>query len=175
MTGAANLIFPNRAAGSLAERDGKVVGSLLIGQNFTSAKYFHGRPSATTATDPNDASKTVAAPYNADNSAGSNLAPTAKALAERVKADLATLHAENPGETVPADLLTTSASGLDPHISREAAWFQVPRVAKARNLPMPQVAELVNQLTEGRWLGLLGEPRVNVLELNLALDQLKSS
>jgi K+-transporting ATPase ATPase C chain len=174
MTGAAQFLFPRQAAGSLVERDGKVVGSMLIGQNFTSPKYFHPRPSATTDTDPNDASKTIAAPYNAHNSSGSNLAPTAKALADRVKADLAALQAENPGVTVPADLLTTSASGLDPDISPQAAFFQVPRVARARNLPAPQVAALVRQQTEGRWLGLLGEPRVNVLALNLALDRLSA-
>ena len=174
MTGAARLLFPRQAAGSLVERDGKVVGSMLIGQNFTSPKYFHARPSATTDTDPSDSSKTIAAPYNAANSSGSNLAPTAKALVDRVKADLAALAAENPGVTVPADLLTTSASGLDPDISPQAAFFQVPRVARARNLPAPQVAALVRQQTEGRWLGLLGEPRVNVLALNLALDWLSA-
>jgi K+-transporting ATPase ATPase C chain len=172
MTGAAHLIFPHQAEGSLVERDGKVVGSMLIGQNFTSPKYFRGRPSATTAADPNDASKTIAAPYNADNSSGSNLAPTAKALADRVKADLAALQAENPGMTVPADLLTTSASGLDPDISPEAAYFQAPRVAHARGLSAQRVNAVVRQHIRGRWLGLLGEPRVNVLALNLALDQL---
>jgi len=175
MTGAAQLLFPRQAAGSLVERDGKVVGSALIGQNFTSPKYFHARPSATSATDPNDSSKTIAAPYNAANSSGSNLAPTAKTLADRVKADLATLEAENPGVKVPADMLTTSASGLDPHISPLAAHFQVPRVAKARNLSADQVQVLVWQQTEGRWLGLLGEPRVNVLALNLALDRLSAA
>jgi K+-transporting ATPase ATPase C chain len=172
MTGAAQLLFPRQAAGSLVERDGKGVGSALIGQNFTSPKYFHGRPSATTDTDPADSSKTIAAPYNAANSSGSNLAPTARALAERVKADLTALQAENPGVTVPADLLTTSASGLDPHISPQAALFQVPRVAAARNLRTDRVEALVLRQTERRWLGVLGEPRVNVLALNLALDRL---
>jgi K+-transporting ATPase ATPase C chain len=174
MTGAARLLFPRQAAGSLVERDGKVVGSMLIGQNFTSPKYFHARPSATTDTDPSDSSKTIAAPYNAANSSGSNLAPTAKALVDRVKADLAALAAENPGVTVPADLLTTSASGLDPDISPQAALFQVPRVARARSLPVAQVEALVRRQTRGRWLGLLGEPRVNVLALNLALDWLSA-
>ena len=171
MTGVAQIAFPHRAAGSLVERDGKLVGSVLIGQYFTSPKYFHGRPSPTVATDPNDSSKTIAAPYNAGNSGGSNLGPTSKALADRVKADVAELQKENPGVPVPADLVTTSGSGLDPDISPAAAAFQVPRVAKARNLPPEQVAALVRQMTHGRWLGLLGEPRVNVLALNLALDE----
>ena len=139
---------------------------------FTSDKYFHGRPSATTAPDPNDSTKTVAAPYNAQNSGGSNLGPSNKALIDRVQGDIDTLKKENPSASVPIDLVTTSASGLDPHISPEAALFQVPRVAKARNLPEDRVRQLVADHTEGRWLGLLGEPRVNVLELNLALDKL---
>ena len=172
MTGLAGVLFPRQAAGSLVERDGKVVGSSLIGQNFADAKYFHGRPSATTDTDPNDASKTVPAPYNAASSGGSNLGPTSKALADRVKDDVARLKAENPGVPVPGDLVTTSASGLDPDISPEAALFQVPRVAKARNLPVERVRGLVDAGTEGRLLGLIGEPRVNVLALNLALDRL---
>jgi len=172
VTGIAGAVFPAKAAGSLIERDGHVVGSSLIGQNFTSAGYFHGRPSATTAADPADATKTVPAPYNASNSAGSNLGPTSAALAERVKGDLDTLKAGNPGAAVPVDLVTTSGSGLDPDISPEAALFQVPRVAKARSLPEDRVRALVTARIEGRTLGVIGEPRVNVLALNLALDDL---
>jgi potassium-transporting ATPase KdpC subunit len=172
MTGIAQVIFPRQAQGSLIERDGKVVGSELIGQVFESAKYFHGRPSATTAPDPNDATKTVPAPYNAANSGGSNLGPSNKALIDRVQGDLDKLKQENSSAPVPPDLVTTSASGLDPHISPEAALFQVPRVAKARNVPEDRIRQLVADHTEGRFLGLLGEPRVNVLLLNLALDQL---
>jgi K+-transporting ATPase ATPase C chain len=171
MTGIAEVIFPHQAQGSLIERDGQVVGSELIGQVFTSDKYFHGRPSATTATDPNDSTKTIAAPYNAANSGGSNYGPSNKALIDRVQGDIDTLKKENPSATVPIDLVTTSASGLDPHISPDAALFQVPRVAKARNLPEDRVRQLVAEHTEGRLFGLLGEPRVNVLELNLALDK----
>ncbi len=170
MTGIAGAIFPAKASGSLIERDGHVVGSSLIGQSFTGAGYFHGRPSATTAPDPADATKTVPAPYNASNSSGSNLGPTSTALADRVKGDLATLKAENPKEAVPVDLVTTSGSGLDPNISPEAAQFQVPRVAAARHIPEDKLRALVTSRTEGRTLGLLGEPRVNVLALNLALD-----
>ena len=170
MTGIAGVLFPRQAQGSLIERDGKVVGSALIGQEFKEDKYFHGRPSATVAPDPNDSTKTVSAPYNAANSSGSNLGPTSKALADRLKEDVDKLKAENPNASVPVDLVTTSGSGLDPHISPEAAEFQVPRVAKARNLPEGQVKQLVASNTEGRLLGLLGEPRVNVLALNLALD-----
>ena len=172
MTGLAGAIFPAKAAGSLIERDGTVIGSSLIGQNFTGAGYFHGRPSATTAPDPADASKTVPAPYNAANSSGSNLGPTSAALAERVKADVEALKAENPGAPVPVDLVTTSGSGLDPDISPEAAYFQVPRVAKARNIPQDKLRDLVTARIEGRTLGVLGEPRVNVLALNLAVDDL---
>jgi potassium-transporting ATPase KdpC subunit len=172
MTGIAQVIFPYQANGSMIERDGKVVGSELIGQNFTSDKYFHGRPSATTAPDPKDPSKTISAPYNAANSGGSNLGPSNKALVDRVKGDIATLQKENPGKAVPIDLVTTSGSGLDPDISPEAALFQLPRVAKARNLPEDRLRQLVEDNTEGRWLGILGEPRVNVLQLNLALDRL---
>ena len=172
ITGIAGVLFPAKAAGSLIERDGHVVGSSLIGQSFATAGYFHGRPSATTAADPADATKTVPAPYNAANSAGSNLGPTSAALAERVKGDLDALKAENPGATVPVDLVTTSGSGLDPDISPEAALFQVPRVAKARSLPEDRVRALVTSRIEGRTLGVLGEPRVNVLALNLALDDL---
>jgi potassium-transporting ATPase KdpC subunit len=170
ITAVAGAIFPKQAEGSLIEKDGKVVGSALIGQEFKSDKYFHGRPSATTAPDPNDSTKTVPAPYNAANSGGSNLGPTSKALADRVKEDVEKLKAENPSQPVPIDLVTTSASGLDPDISPEAALFQVPRVAKARNLSEDRVRQLVTDNTQGRLGGLLGEPRVNVLALNLALD-----
>jgi K+-transporting ATPase ATPase C chain len=170
MTGIAGVIFPTQAAGSLIERDGKVVGSALIGQEFKDEKYFHGRPSATVAPDPNDATKTVPAPYNAANSGGSNLGPTSKALADRLKEDVDKLKAENPSQPVPVDLVTTSASGLDPDISPEAALFQVPRVAKARGLPEEKVRQLVTETTAARLAGLIGEPRVNVLALNLALD-----
>jgi K+-transporting ATPase ATPase C chain len=172
MTGIAGVIFPRQAQGSLIERDGKVVGSELIGQEFTSDKYFHGRLSATTAPDPKDSSKTVPAPYNAANSGGSNLGPTNKALIERVQGDVDKLKQENPSAPVPIDLVTTSGGGLDPHISPAAALFQVPRVAKARNLPEDRVRQLVDDHAEGRLLGLLGEPRVNVLALNLALDSI---
>lgn len=174
MTGIAGTIFPRQAQGSLIEKDGKIIGSALIGQVFESDKYFHGRPSATLGPDPKDASKTVSAPYNASNSMGSNLGPTSKALADRLKDDVDKLKAENPNAAVPVDLVTTSGSGLDPDISAAAALFQVPRVAKARNLPEPAVRALVEAQTEGRTFGLLGEPRVNVLKLNLALDALKS-
>jgi potassium-transporting ATPase KdpC subunit len=172
MTGIAEVIFPRQAQGSLIERDGKVVGSELIGQVFTSDKYFHGRPSATTAPDPKDATKTIPAPYNAANSGGSNLGPSNKALIDRVQAGIEALKKENAAAPVPADLVTTSASGLDPHISAEAALFQVPRIAKARNMPEDRIRQLVEENTEGRFLGLLGEPRVNVLMLNLALDRI---
>src|SRR6201990_1680025 len=170
ITAIAGVVFPDQAEGSLIERDGKVVGSTLIGQEFKEDKYFHGRPSVTLAPDPNDATKTVPAPYNAANSGGSNLGPTSKALADRVKEDVEKLKAENPNMPVPVDLVTTSASGLDPDISPEAALFQVPRVAKARKLPEDRVTQLVTENTRGRLAGLLGEPRVNVLALNLALD-----
>jgi K+-transporting ATPase ATPase C chain len=174
ITGIAQIVFPRQAQGSMIERDGHVVGSALIGQTFADDKYFHGRPSATTAPDPKDSTKTVAAPYNAANSGGSNLGPSNKALIDRVQGDLAKLKQENPAAPVPLDLVTSSASGLDPDISPEAAQFQVPRIAKARNLPENRVRELVADQTEGRFLGLLGEPRVNVLLLNLALDRLTS-
>ena len=144
----------------------------VIGQNFTADKYFHGRPSATLGPDPTDATKTILVPYNAVNSMGSNLGPTSKALAERVAASYNALKAENPNMPVPVDLVTASASGLDPDVSPEGALFQVPRVAKARNLPEQQVSELVTKHIEGRFLGFIGEPHVNVLQLNLALDQL---
>jgi K+-transporting ATPase ATPase C chain len=171
MTAIAGAIFPAQAQGSLIEKDGKVVGSALIGQEFKDDKYFHGRLSATLAPDPNDSTKTVSAPYNAANSGGSNLGPTSKALADRLKEDVDKLKSENPNATVPVDLVTTSASGLDPDISPDAAQFQVPRVAKARNLPEDAVKQLVASNVQGRLLGLLGEPRVNVLALNLALDR----
>jgi potassium-transporting ATPase KdpC subunit len=172
MTGLAQLLFPHQANGSLTVMNGKVVGSDLIGQNFASAKYFHGRPSATTEPDPKDSSKTIAVPYAADNSAGSNLGPTSKALVDRVKGDAAKLHAENPTTPVPVDLVTASASGLDPDITPAAALFQVPRVAKARGLSEASVRQLVEQHVEGRFLGIIGEPHVNVLKLNMALDDL---
>src|SRR5262249_35345486 len=143
----------------------------LIGQQFTGDGYFHGRPSATNTPDPNDATKTVDAPYNAANSGGSNLGPTNKTLIDRVKGDVDKLKAENPSARVPIDLVTTSGGGLDPHLSPEAALFQVSRVAKARSLAEDRVRQLVNEHTEGRTLGFLGEPRVNVLALNLALDR----
>jgi K+-transporting ATPase ATPase C chain len=171
MTWIAGLVFPYQAQGSMIERDGHVVGSALIGQPFASDQYFHGRPSATTAPDPKDATKTVPAPYNAANSGGSNLGPSNKALVDRVQGDIDALKKENPAAAVPPDLVTTSASGLDPDISPEAALFQVPRVAKARNLPEDRVRQLVSEHVDGRFLGLLGEPRVNVLALNLALDR----
>jgi potassium-transporting ATPase KdpC subunit len=170
MTAIAGVIFPKQAEGSLIEKDGKVVGSALIGQEFKDDKYFHGRPSATTAADPADATKTVPAPYNAANSSGSNLGPTSKALNDRVKEDVDKLKAENGSAAVPIDLVTTSGSGLDPDISPEAAQFQVPRVAKARNMPEERVSQLVTENTQGRLADVLGEPRVNVLALNLALD-----
>jgi K+-transporting ATPase ATPase C chain len=170
MTEIAGAMFPRQAQGSLIERDGKVVGSALIGQEFKDDKYFHGRPSATTAPDPADSTKTVPVPYNAANSGGSNLGPTSKALNDRIKQDVDKLKAENPGARVPLDLVTTSASGLDPDISPEGAQFQVPRVAKVRGMPLDRVRQLVAENTSGRLIGLLGEPRVNVLALNLALD-----
>ena len=170
MTGITGAIFPEQAQGSLIEKDGKVIGSTLIGQEFKEDKYFHGRPSATVAPDPADSSKTVPAPYNAANSGGSNLGPTSKTLADRLNEDVEKLKAENPNAAVPVDLVTTSGSGLDPDISPEAALFQVPRIAKARKLPEGRVRQLVTENTRGRLAGLVGEPRVNVLALNLALD-----
>ena len=174
MTGIAQVLFPTQAQGSLIVQDGKVVGSAMLGQPFNDPKYFHGRPSATTAPDPQDSSKTVEAPYNAANSGGSNLGPTSKALADRITADVERLKAENPSAPVPIDLVTTSGSGLDPDISPDAAYFQVPRVAKARGLPAERVRALVESQIQGRTLGLFGEPRVNVLKLNLALDAIRS-
>lgn len=172
MTGLAQLFFPRQANGSLIEKDRQVIGSALIGQNFTSAKYFHGRPSATVEPDPKDPSKTVPSPYAADNSAGSNLGPTSKALVDRVASGAAEMAAENTAAPIPVDLVTTSASGLDPDISPAAALFQVPRVAKARGLPEGEVRQLVEAHVTDRVLGVIGEPHVNVLELNLALDVL---
>jgi K+-transporting ATPase ATPase C chain len=166
------VVFPSQAQGSLVERDGKVVvGSALIGQEFKGDGYFHGRPSATVAPDPNDSTKTIPAPYNAANSGGSNLGPTSKSLIERVQGDVEKLQQENRSAQVPTDLVTTSGSGLDPHISPAAALFQVPRVAKARNMPEDRLRRLVDEHVEDRTLGLLGDPRVNVLALNLALDR----
>jgi K+-transporting ATPase ATPase C chain len=173
MTGIAQAVFPYQANGSLIRKDGKVIGSALIGQNFASDRYFHGRPSATTEPDPSDPTRTVPVPYAADNSAGSNLGPTSKALVDRVKQDAAKLAAENPNTPIPADLVTTSASGLDPDITPAGALFQVPRVARARNLPEDKLRQMVEGHVSGRLLGIIGEPHVNVLKLNLALDAMK--
>jgi potassium-transporting ATPase KdpC subunit len=170
ITGIAGAVFPAQAEGSLVSRNGVVIGSSLIGQEFKGDTYFHGRPSATTGADPQDATKTVPQPYNAVNSMGSNLGPTSKALSDRINEDVERLKAENPSMPVPVDLVTMSGSGLDPNISPEGALFQVPRVAKARGVSEDRVRALVNDKTEGRLLGFLGEPRVNVLALNLALD-----
>jgi potassium-transporting ATPase KdpC subunit len=175
MTGLAQLLFPHQANGSLITKNGNVIGSELIGQNFASRRYFHGRPSATSEPDPKDASKTIAVPYAADNSAGSNLGPTSKALIDRVKGDTAALHAENPFVSVPVDLVTSSGSGLDPDVTPAAALFQVPRVAKARGLSEWAVRELVERHVDRRLFGLLGESRVNVLRLNIDLDALDKS
>ena len=170
ITGIAGLLFPYQAQGSLVPQGNTVVGSALIGQQFLSDRYFHGRPSATTAPDPADPTKSVPAPYNAANSGGSNLGPSNKALIDRVQGDIAALKKDNPSDPIPPDLVTTSGSGLDPDISPEAALFQVPRVAKARNMPEDRLRQIVNEHVEARFLGLLGEPRVNVLALNMALD-----
>jgi K+-transporting ATPase ATPase C chain len=175
ITGIAGVAFPAQANGSLIVRDGKIVGSSLIGQNFTGAKYFHGRPSATSDTDPNDATKTVPSPYNAAASTGANKGPTSQDLIARVQGDLDALKGEAKGRAIPIDAVTTSASGLDPHITPAYADFQVARVAAARNLREVQVRDLVSHMTEGRTFGVLGEPRVNVLRLNLALDQLAAA
>jgi potassium-transporting ATPase KdpC subunit len=170
MTGIAQLLFPHQTNGSLIEQEGRVIGSELIGQNFTSDRYFHRRPSATVGNDPDDPTKTIPAPYNGGNSGGSNLGPTSKALIDRVAEGAETLKAENPGSAIPVALVTTSGSGLDPDLPPHAALFQVPRVARARGLPEQQVRVLVDRMTDHRLLGVLGEPRVNVLKLNLALD-----
>jgi K+-transporting ATPase ATPase C chain len=173
MTGLAQALFPRQAHGSLIERDGKVIGSTLIGQNFTKPEYFHGRPSATTDTDPNDPTKQVPSPYNAASSNASNAAPSAKSLISDVQSRIDALKAENPDAKgpIPVDLVTASGSGLDPDISPAAAAYQIPRIAAARHVPEAEIRSLVAANTEGRTLGLLGEPRVNVLPLNLALDQ----
>lgn len=173
MTGAAQALFPRQAHGSLIERNGAVVGSALIGQAFTKPWYFHPRPSATTDTDPNDPAKTVPSPYNAANSGASNAAPTSKAYLDSTQALVERVKAENPQARgpVPVDLVTASASGLDPHISPAAAEFQLSRVAAARGVPEEDLRRLVAAQTEGRLFGILGEPRVNVLRLNLALDE----
>ena len=175
ITGVAQLAAPGRANGSLVSLSGPPVGSALIGQNFSSDKYFHGRPSATSAADPNDASKTIDAPYNAANSSGSNLGPTSQKLIDRVKASVDAMRAAGFGGAIPADSVTTSASGLDPHISPVFALAQIASVAKARNLPEDKLRILVESRIENRALGLIGEPRVNVLLLNMALDALSSS
>jgi len=170
VTAIGQLAFPKQANGSLIEQNGKVIGSEFIGQNFASDKYFHGRPSATTAPDPMDSSKTVPAPYNAANSSGSNLGPTSKALIDRIKDNVGKLQSENPNTAIPVDLVTASASGLDPDVTPAGALFQVPRIAKARSLAEDRVRQLVLDHIEGRVVGVIGEPHVNVLKLNLALD-----
>jgi K+-transporting ATPase ATPase C chain len=175
VTGVAQLALPRQANGSLIEKDGVVVGSALIGQNFKTDRYFHPRPSATTDTDPNDASKTVDAPYNAASSSGSNLGPTSQKLVDRIKASVAAWRAVAGSGPVPADAVTTSGSGLDPDISPQNAFAQVAAVAKARALDEARVRALVETSIERPAFGWIGEPRVNVLQLNLALDRLKSS
>jgi K+-transporting ATPase ATPase C chain len=173
MTGIAQAVFPRQANGSLIEQDGKVIGSELIGQNFADDKYFHGRPSATSGPDPADSTKTTSVPYNAANSSGSNLGPTSKVLIDRIKGDAEKVQADNPDAPIPVDLVTTSSSGLDPDITPAGALFQVPRIAKVRGIPEDQVRQLVQAHTEDRVLGIIGEPHVNVLELNLALDAMQ--
>jgi len=175
MTGIAQAVFPYQAGGSMIVQNGQVIGSELIGQNFTSEKYFHGRMSATSGPDPMDPTKSVPTPYNAANSSGSNLGPTSKALMDRVKDDAAKLQMENPSTPVPVDLVTTSASGLDPDITPAGALFQAPRVAKARSLPEDQVRMLVQAQVQDRVIGIIGEPRINVLKLNMALDAMQTN
>lgn len=175
MTGLGQFLFPRQANGSLIQKDGKVIGSEIIGQNFTSAKYFHGRPSATVEPDPKDSTKTVPVPYAADNSIGSNLGPTSKALVARVRSDAAKLHAENPSAPIPVDLVTTSASGLDPDITPAAAYFQAARVAKVRGFSEQSVRQLIESHVEGRIFGIIGEPHVNVLKLNMDLDAMRTA
>jgi len=161
VTGLAKLLFPDQASGQLIQKDGKIIGSRIIGQTFAGPGYFHTRPSA------------AGNGYDAGNSGGSNLGPTNQKLVDRVKSDVARLQAENPGQPVPVDLVTASGSGLDPDISPAAAEFQVPRVVRERGLSEDQVRQLIRKHTAGRQLGFLGEPRVNVLELNLDLDTLR--
>jgi potassium-transporting ATPase KdpC subunit len=173
VTGVASLVFSKQANGGMIERNGAIVGSSLIGQNFVSDRYFHGRPSATLGPDPADASKSVDAPYNAANSAGSNLGPTSKKLVDRVNAAIEAEFAAGRIDVVAADAATTSGSGLDPHISPQFALAQVPSVAKARGLSETQLRSLLDAHIEGRVFGVIGEPRVNVLQLNIALDALK--
>jgi potassium-transporting ATPase KdpC subunit len=175
VTGIAQIAMPHQANGSLIEKDGSVVGSALIGQNFKTDRYFHPRPSATTDTDPNDATKTIDAPYNAANSTGSNLGPTSQKLVDRVKAGVEAWRAMAGPGPVPADAVTTSASGLDPDVSPQTALAQVASVAKARGIAEDRVRALVEGRIERPSFGLIGEPRVNILRLNLALDELKSS
>jgi len=160
VTGIARVFFPHKAAGSLILRDGQIVGSELLAQSFTSDKYFHPRPSA------------AGAGYDATASGGSNLAQSSKTLVDRIQGSIDKLSKENPGKPVPIDLVTTSASGLDPDITPDAAYFQAPRVAKARGISEDSIRRLIQQHTTARQLGLLGEPRVNVLDLNLDLDKL---
>ncbi len=173
ITGVAQLALSNQANGGVIERNGKIVGASLIGQSFTSDRYFHGRPSATSAPDPADASKTIDAPYNAANSSGSNLGPTSQKLVDRVNGAIEREFAAGRIDVVAADAVTTSGSGLDPHISPQFALAQAPAVARAGGLNETRVRALVEEHTEQRFLGLIGEPLVNVLELNLALDALR--
>jgi potassium-transporting ATPase KdpC subunit len=175
ITGVAQAVMPAQANGSLVRAKDAVIGSSLIGQNFASDRYFHSRPSATNAPDPKDSSKTIDAPYNAANSSPSNLGPTSQALVDRIKADVAAKRGAGLQGPIPADSVTTSGSGLDPHISPDYALAQIPMVAKARALPEDKVRALVESRIESRDLGLVGEPRVNVLLLNMALDALSSS